>query len=304
MSSGIKLHSAEYFNETRDLWWNRDFLNLMSQRWQLFKSKNILDVGCGVGYWGRTLSDFLPADAHIYGIDQEPSWIAAAKHNADGKGRAQQKFIYSVGDASKLPFPDNKFDFVTCQTLLIHVHDIKKVLLEMFRVVRHDGLVAVAEPNNLANSLILTNAHKDLSYDDLSNITRFQLICECGKANLKRGNNSSGEFIGSEFHNLGAKDIHIYISDKCLPLFFGHTSQNEKKVVNQLAESIKKDFWIWDKSQTYEYFEAGRMAEEKSFDFYWNLVVKTNAILKQKINDNSLTSNGGSLMYLISGRKP
>lgn len=28
-------HSAEYFGEQRDFWWNHDFLQLMARRWNL-----------------------------------------------------------------------------------------------------------------------------------------------------------------------------------------------------------------------------------------------------------------------------
>jgi hypothetical protein len=42
-----KLHSADYFNDARDFWWNLDFLKLMAQRWQIQEIGNLLDVGCG-----------------------------------------------------------------------------------------------------------------------------------------------------------------------------------------------------------------------------------------------------------------
>jgi ubiquinone/menaquinone biosynthesis C-methylase UbiE len=53
-----KPHSAEYFGDTRDFWWNSDFLELMGKRLQFGNMKKILDVGCGVGHWGRLLALF------------------------------------------------------------------------------------------------------------------------------------------------------------------------------------------------------------------------------------------------------
>ena len=47
-----KLHSEDYFGEQRNFWWNSDFINLLSQRWQLHRVSRMLDVGCGVGHWG------------------------------------------------------------------------------------------------------------------------------------------------------------------------------------------------------------------------------------------------------------
>ena len=46
-------HSAEYFGDTRDYWWNADFLELMGKRLSLDRARDVLDVGCGVGHWGR-----------------------------------------------------------------------------------------------------------------------------------------------------------------------------------------------------------------------------------------------------------
>src|SRR4051812_44702072 len=37
----------------RDTWWNADFLDLMARRWGLSSALRVLDVGCGVGHWGR-----------------------------------------------------------------------------------------------------------------------------------------------------------------------------------------------------------------------------------------------------------
>ena len=49
-----KLHSADYFGEQRDSWWNQDILALLGQRWGLEKVNTVLDVGCGLGHWGQT----------------------------------------------------------------------------------------------------------------------------------------------------------------------------------------------------------------------------------------------------------
>ena len=47
------LHSAEYFGESRDFWWNEDFLGLLLKRWDVACVRNVLDAGCGVGHWGQ-----------------------------------------------------------------------------------------------------------------------------------------------------------------------------------------------------------------------------------------------------------
>ncbi len=141
-------HSGDYFGEQRDLWWNRDFLELFSQRWDLRNISSVLDVGCGIGHWGRAIGQVLPKDATMIGVDMEQEWVDKAQSIAKDYG-LDKRFSYQVGDATKLNFPDETFDMVTCQTLLIHLQDPIAALKEFLRALKPGGLLAVAEPNNL-----------------------------------------------------------------------------------------------------------------------------------------------------------
>ena len=119
---GFELHSAAYFGESRNYWWNPDYLELLGRRWNLKSALKVLDVGCGPGHWGRTISDLVACDARIVGVDREPAWVAASTRTAAELGLSDG-FEYVVGTVEALPFPDDSFDLVTCQTVLIHVAD-------------------------------------------------------------------------------------------------------------------------------------------------------------------------------------
>src|SRR5262245_3624454 len=106
-------HSAEYFGDTRDYWWNADFIKLMAERWSLHRVRDALDVGCGVGHWGQVLGRVLPGHAQVTGVDRDPFWIEKAKERAEARGQAG-RFHYLVGLVEKLPFPEDSFDLVTC----------------------------------------------------------------------------------------------------------------------------------------------------------------------------------------------
>src|ERR1700722_14345442 len=142
-----KVHSALYFDDQRDHWWNRDFLELMGQRLRFDNVHKLLDVGCGMGHWGRALAQALPPDAQVIGIDREPIWIEEARAHTRAAGGAD-RFDFQVGRADALAFDDDSFDLVTCQTVLIYMGDPKAVIAEMVRVTRPGGLVLVVEPNN------------------------------------------------------------------------------------------------------------------------------------------------------------
>src|SRR5262249_6393313 len=128
--AGLGLHSAEYFGDTRDHWWNGDQIEFLSRFWNVTAIRSVLDVGCGIGHWGRALAPVLPRDCRLIGVDREERWVNEAARRGERAGLGD-RFAYRVGTAEKLSFADESFDLVTCQTLLIHVRDPAQVLGEM-----------------------------------------------------------------------------------------------------------------------------------------------------------------------------
>src|SRR4029079_1327620 len=86
----------------------------------------------------------------------------------------EDRFSYRQGEAQRLPFPDSSFDLTTCQTLLIHLPDPGAAIAEMLRVTKPGGLVAVAEPNNLTESLLLDSISNQAGIDEIVELVRFQ----------------------------------------------------------------------------------------------------------------------------------
>ena len=79
-------HSAAYFDEQRDFWWNRDFLRLVVTRLDLGRVRSVLDVGSGLGHWGRSLLDVLSPDATVAGVERDSRWITHAREAATKLG--------------------------------------------------------------------------------------------------------------------------------------------------------------------------------------------------------------------------
>jgi SAM-dependent methyltransferase len=296
-----KPHSQDFFGEYRDFWWNQDFIELMAKRWNLDKVNSVLDVGCGIGHWGRVLSPFLSRTCVISGIDMESESI----HNAiqiTKKYELEKRFRYSVGLAEQIPFSDNTFDMVTCQTVLIHVKDVIKVLKEMKRVLKPGGILLAAEPNNSASNLI----ENSLSFDDPIEIKlkriQFALICEKRKSILGLGHNSIGELIPGYFSELKLSDIKVYQSDKASPLIPPYHTEEEKVYLKQFSEWIDKDFLMWSYEETKKYFLAGG-GILNDFNSNWENLRKSSLDFISEIQNNRIHSTGGVVFYLISGRK-
>ncbi len=299
---GLDSHSAEYFGDTRDYWWNPDFLELMGKRLSFDCVRDVLDVGCGAGHWGRLLANALPGSARLLGIDRDPFWVekAAARASANGLTRC---FSYAVSIAEKLPFADASFDLVTCQTVLIHLSDPGAAIDEMVRVARPGGLVLAAEPNNIAGALILDSLSFHDPVDAIIARVRLQLICERGKAALGEGNNSIGDLVPGLFAERGLVNVWVYLNDKANVFLPPYASPEHRAVLEERADCRHRDFWIWSRKDTHRYFLAGGGPDDE-FGALWRAATGGSETLDEAIADRSYSSAGGSIGYLVAGRKP
>ncbi|MDQ2051232.1 methyltransferase domain-containing protein [Natronolimnohabitans sp. A-GB9] len=131
--------SEDYLRRTREGMWDdsRDALEPLD----LQSHDRILDVGCGTGELSRVLREEAGDDATVVGCDADTDLLAIAGSHAD-------PVPVVAGDALQLPFPDDSFDLVVCQALLINLPDPAAAVAEFARV--SSDLVAAVEPNNAA----------------------------------------------------------------------------------------------------------------------------------------------------------
>ncbi|MFC7166677.1 methyltransferase domain-containing protein [Halospeciosus flavus] len=131
----MRRFSAAYLSETRrGMWEDRDPLEDLS----LADRERVLDVGCGTGELTRVLREEAGEETEIVGLDADTDLLAhvdAADHRV-------------AGDATRLPFPDDYFDLVVCQALLINLPDPAAAVEEFARV--SSDLVSAIEPDNSA----------------------------------------------------------------------------------------------------------------------------------------------------------
>ena len=293
--------SAEYFGAERDFWWNDDFVALMARRLHLRSARHALDVGCGVGHWGRTLLPYLRASARVTGVDRQRQWVRRATTIAIKRGIGD-RVNYKYGLAESLPFADGSFDFVTCQTLLIHVADPARVLAEMLRVTRPCGQVLLVEPNNLAAALVYGSTVATISNTKRVQLVRLQSTCERGKAVMGEGNDSIGDLVPGLLLEAGAVDIRVYLSDCASPLVPPYVDAAQQAFRDQLLDWARRGYWLWERYDAQRYFAAGG-GTAATFERYWSIAI---SYLDQIANDllrGTYHSAGGGIMYLVSGRR-
>jgi ubiquinone/menaquinone biosynthesis C-methylase UbiE len=100
----------------------------------------VVEVGCGPGSFAAMMA---ARGLLVHGIDRSPAMIERAREHV-GHPKARPRF--SVGDAEALPLQPGWADLTVASSLLNVVADPKRVMLEMARITRPGGTLAVLLP--------------------------------------------------------------------------------------------------------------------------------------------------------------
>jgi len=286
----------------RDSWWNQDFLELMAGRWEFGRVESLLDVGCGAGHWGQRLATVLPWGARIVGVDHEPRFLETARERAGSLG-IDADFDYRPGRAEELPFGDDTFDVVTCQTVLIHVGDPVGAIEEMIRVTRPGGLVIASEPNNLVNVLIDAMSEPRLPFEETLRLLRFDQICHAGKIALGQGDASIGERLPALFTELGLGDVRTYKNDRSPALVPPYDDPLQRLDLEQLLAWAAEGVSGWGKREdVLPLFVAGG-GSEAEFESYWQSSLARLEAFRANVEAGRFSGARGFVQYLVSGTK-
>lgn len=107
---------------------------------QFVKGKAVLDIACGVGYGANLFSN--KGASKVFGVDISKEAIDYAKEKY---GKKNIGFV--LGDAEKIPLPDNSVDVVVSFETIEHLKNYQSFLKEIKRVLRKDGLAIISTPN-------------------------------------------------------------------------------------------------------------------------------------------------------------
>jgi SAM-dependent methyltransferase len=87
----------------------------------------LIEIGCGSGYYAEVFATLLPGGVAYTGIDYSAAMIARA--------RAQYPAAqFEVADATRLPYPDARFDIAFNGVSLMHIVDYAAAIREAARV--------------------------------------------------------------------------------------------------------------------------------------------------------------------------
>jgi len=119
-------------------------------RWRRFLASRVnaipgswvLDVATGTGLVARELAQ--RHNVRIAGVDQSWPMVRRGAHAVRAEG-LDGRISFVLGQAERLPFPDEAFDSVTFTYLLRYVDDPGATLVELARVLRPGGVLACLE---------------------------------------------------------------------------------------------------------------------------------------------------------------
>lgn len=113
----------------------------------------VLDMACGDGVYTCWLGERVAPGGQAIGVDISPAYLARARALA-ADCPAADCVSFEHGDIEALPFADASFDLVWCAQSMYSLPDPRAALLELRRVTRPGGRVAIFE-NDVLHQLIL-----------------------------------------------------------------------------------------------------------------------------------------------------
>jgi len=115
---------------------SNNLTNYMVEKSRISESSNVLDVGCGDGEVDVQIVK--KTGCKIAGIDLSNVRIENAKKKITPELKDKLKFIHT--SATNLPFDKEVFSHVISQATIYHVHNKRKALSEIYRVLQKGGI--------------------------------------------------------------------------------------------------------------------------------------------------------------------
>lgn len=129
-------------------------LTMRPERLGLRPGMSLLDVGCGDGRHmamtrrvpGVTAVGLDLGEAKVHGTAERLRALDALPPEQGGSVSGAGPWAVMLGDVYRLPFEDGSFDCVLASEVLEHLHDDRRALLELSRVLKPGGSLAVSVP--------------------------------------------------------------------------------------------------------------------------------------------------------------
>lgn len=221
--------------------WNLDYFeNVILPLLNLKPGDNVLDVGAGNGALTLLLARLFP-DVRFVGVDITPSLVEDARQQAQNLGIKNVEF--QEGNALELPFEANSFDASVCQTVLMHLSDPAKAVMEMSRVLKPEGTFFAAEYHVLNYDKPVESASPVSNLEEEITISRFIQLLLHGYRASGQGDMKVGGRVPFLATAAGLNVVDVRINDRIPYAFPPYRKAAEQTALTELQawEGLIKD---------------------------------------------------------------
>ena len=145
-----------------DIYQRKDVLGVIFRRRQaitlnyvkelaLPKTARVLEVGCGAGFLAIALAQ---RGYTVHAIDHSAAMIALTQKHAKQKS-VDNRIHATIGDLNNLTFENQSFHLIVALGVVIWLHNLKKALAEIARVLTPGGYVVLSMNNTCGANLLL-----------------------------------------------------------------------------------------------------------------------------------------------------
>ena len=122
--------------------------------------ETVLEVGCGPGFFTIPAAEIVGDGGHLYSIDLNPAAIQSVRQKVKEKGLKNVEVFQA--DVVRTGLPDDNIDNAFLFGIIRSLKDFDALLLEMHRVLKPEGLLAVQRTSWSENHLLKTFTKNDL----------------------------------------------------------------------------------------------------------------------------------------------
>ena len=129
--------------------WKDNFIDWLAPR----KNTHLLDVAGGTGDIAFRFINRTKNQAAVTVIDRNENMLKEGKRRSNA-GKVKTDLAWGCGDAMKLPFKNEVFDYYTISFGIRNVLDLKQCLSEAFRVLKPGGRIMILEFSKVENQTL------------------------------------------------------------------------------------------------------------------------------------------------------
>lgn len=284
---------------SRDHWWNEDFLDLMARRIGLARCRNVLELGAGKGHWTSLILPRCSDDARWTAVDREKRAVATLQRRFASNDRV----AVVQGDVLTLGLGHRQYDLVTCQTLLMHVPDVSKILHLAYDLLAPGGLLLLSEPDNFANRVAINSISAELSAPDYGRLAAMWWAYEKGREAHGLGREWIAVQLPALINAEGFKDLAIYHNDRPSVLAPPYGSKAERDSITDWLAAPAHETDVAAREDTLRFVLAGGLSEAE-FDAAWAILSALDVNERAAVTGRTLSSCASGNLYLFAARKP